>query len=73
MRWVATAAGLELSAHCLRLVANTNVYGNTIYIQRTLGGLTPTIFEHVNALDTYTFNTDRVAGHLRLLHSTRAA
>ena len=58
-------------AHCLHLVANAVIHWNTIYTQlaldeiphqpaaEQLAGLTPTIFEHVNALGTYTFNTDR--------------
>ena len=72
-------------AHCLHLVANAIVYWNTIYIQHALdelgyepagdelAGLTPTIFEHVNPLGTYDFNTDRPAGQLRPLRAASAA
>jgi TnpA family transposase len=72
-------------AHCLHLVSNAVIYWNTIYTQLTLddlqhepagdelGGLTPTIFEHVNALGTYDFDTARPAGQLRPLRSTHAA
>jgi hypothetical protein len=72
-------------AHCLHLVANAIVYWNTIYIQRALDdlghepdsdeldGLTPTLFEHVNPLGTYDFNTDRPAGQLRPLRAASAA
>ena len=72
-------------AHCLHLVANAIVYWNTMYIQRALdelgdqpageqlAGLTPTLFEHVNPLGTYTFNTDRPAGQLRSLRARAAA
>ena len=38
-----------------------------------LAGLTPTLFEHVNPLGTYTFNTDRPAGQLRPLRVPQAA
>ena len=72
-------------AHCLHLVANAVVYWNTIYTQLALddlsrvptsdelAGLTPTLFEHVNPLGTYTFNTDRPAGQLRPLRVPQAA
>jgi TnpA family transposase len=72
-------------AHCLHLVSNAVIYWNTIYTQLALddlqhepagdelGGLTPTIFEHVNALGTYDFDTARPAGQLRPLRSTHAA
>ena len=61
------------------------VYWNTIYIQRALdelgyrlasdelAGLTPTLFEHVNALGTYDFSTERPAGQLRPLRAASAA
>ncbi|HEY0346333.1 MAG TPA: hypothetical protein VGC59_16905 [Solirubrobacteraceae bacterium] len=38
-----------------------------------LAGLTPTLFEHVNPLGTYTFDTDRSAGQLRPLRAASAA
>lgn len=38
-----------------------------------LVGLTPTLFEHVNPLGTYTFDTDRPAGQLRPLRAREAA
>jgi hypothetical protein len=38
-----------------------------------LAGLTPTLFEHVNPLGTYTFDTDRPAGQLRPLRAASAA
>jgi hypothetical protein len=72
-------------AHCLHLVADAIVYWNTIYTRRAvddlphepigdeLAGLTPTIFEHVNPLGTYTFDTDRPAGQLRPLRAASAA
>jgi hypothetical protein len=72
-------------AHCLHLMANAVIYWNTIYTQLALddhprvpdvdelAGLTPTLFEHVNPLGTYTFNTDRPAGQLRPLRARRAA
>ena len=70
-------------AHCLYLVANAVVYWNTICTQLALdtshasppttSSLTPTLFEHVNPLGTYTFNTDRPAGQLRPLRVPRAA
>jgi TnpA family transposase len=68
-------------AHCLHLVANAVIHWNTLYTQlaldelphqpadEQLAGLTPTIFEHVNALGTYTFNTERPAGQLRPLRA----
>ena len=61
------------------------VYWNTIYTQHALddlphdlagdelAGLTPTLFEHVNPLGTYTFDTDRPAGQLRPLRAASAA
>jgi hypothetical protein len=61
------------------------VYWNTIYTQHALdelphdlagdelAGLTPTLFEHVNPLATYTFDTDRPAGQLRPLRAASAA
>jgi hypothetical protein len=61
------------------------VYWNTIYTQHALddlphdlagdelAGLTPTLFEHVNPLGTYTFDTDRPAGQLRSLRAASAA
>lgn len=57
-------------AHCLHLVANAVIYWNTIYTQLALddlpgqpaddelAGLSPTQFEHVNPLGTYTFNVE---------------
>jgi TnpA family transposase len=72
-------------AHCLHLVTNAIVYWNTIYTQHALddlphqpagdelAGLTPTLFEHVNPLGTYTFDTDRPAGQLRPLRAAGAA
>jgi len=71
-------------AHCLHLVANAIIYWNTIYTQRALeslpaapaderAGLTPTLFEHVNALGAITFDTNRPAGQLRPLRGTNAA
>ena len=38
-----------------------------------LTGLTPTLFEHINPLGTYTFDTDRPAGQLRPLRDRRTA
>jgi hypothetical protein len=73
-----------VQAHCLHLVANAIIYWNTIYAQRALNalpydpagtelaGLTPTLFEHVNALGAITFDTDRPAGQLRPLRSVNA-
>ena len=75
----------SVQAHCLHLVANAVVYWNTIYTQLALddlptlpgddelAGLTPTLFEHINPLGTYTFNTDRPAGQLRSLRAREAA
>jgi hypothetical protein len=57
------------------------VYWNTIYTQLALdalpgrpgddelAGVMPTIFEQVDALDTYTFDADRRAGQLRSLRA----
>jgi TnpA family transposase len=72
-------------AHCLHLAANAVIYWNTIYTQLALdelphqpaedelAGLTPTLYEHVNPLGTYTFDTDRPAGQLRPLRADSAA
>jgi hypothetical protein len=80
-----TLARQSTQAHCLHLVANAVVYWNTIYTQHALddlphdlagdelAGLTPTLFEHVNPLGTYTFDTDRPAGQLRPLRAASAA
>lgn len=38
-----------------------------------LGGLTPTLFEHVNPLGSYDLSTDRPAGELRPLRAASAA
>ncbi|MCA1701394.1 MAG: transposase, partial [Actinobacteria bacterium] len=72
-------------AHCLHLVANAIIYWNTIYTQHALdalpaepasderSGLTPALFEHINALGVITFDTTRPAGQLRPLRATYAA
>lgn len=72
-------------AHCLHLVANAIIYWNTIYTQHALdalaaepdgderAGLTPALFEHINALGAITFDTTRPAGELRPLRATHAA
>jgi TnpA family transposase len=72
-------------AHCLHLVANAIVYWNTMYIQHVLdelgrdvdgdelAGLSPTLFEHVNPLNTYDFSPDRPAGELRPQRTVVAA
>ena len=61
------------------------VYWNTIYTQfglddlphepagDELAGLIPTLFEYVNPLGIYTFDTDRPAGQLRPLRTASAA
>jgi len=72
-------------AHCLHLVANAIIYWNTIYSQHALdalpaepdgaerAGLTPALFEHINALGAITFDTSRPAGQLRPLRASNAA
>jgi hypothetical protein len=74
----APATRLRTQAHCLHLVANAVIYWNTIYTQLALDDLarppaaddlavlTPALFEHINPLGNYTFNTNRPAGQLGL-------
>jgi len=61
------------------------IYWNTIYTQHALdalpaepdgderAGLTPALFEHINALGAITFDTGRPAGQLRPLRTAAAA
>jgi hypothetical protein len=53
--------------------ARPSTTSHTISPGDELAGLTPTLFEHVNPLGTYTFDTDRPAGQLRPLRAASAA
>jgi hypothetical protein len=66
----------SVQAHCLHLVANAAARARRARRRHTvdqLAGLTPTLFEHINPLGTYTFDTDRPAGQLRPLRAPQVA
>jgi hypothetical protein len=83
--WGLTETSRRTHAQRAHIVDKGIVYWNAIYTQHALddlphdlagdelAGLTPTLFEHVNPLGTYTFDTDRPAGQLRPLRAASAA
>ena len=80
-----TISAAKVWRHSWSVIRAQPAYWNTIYTQHALddlphnlagdepAGLTPTLFEHVNPLGTYTFDTDRPAGQLRPLRAASAA